>query len=922
MRYSSSGAGGSAGTLTLAGYRDSGGVEGAIAKRAEQVFESLAPEQQELARRTFLRLTQPGEGTEDTRRRAQLAELDGVGAAVGPVLSELIGARLVTASRDETGEEVVEVAHEALIRGWPRLRGWLDEDRTGLRVHRRLGEAAREWERLGRDGGAVYRGAPLAEAAAWASANDDALNPLEREFLAASRGAQRDELERARRSARRFRTLAVLLGVLVLAAGAAALFAKRQTDEANDQKRATNALALAGDAKLARRVDVALLLALEAYRSDPSAAEARGSLIGALEQVRQRGADTLLRGSSSYIADLAFSQDGSVLASGAGDGSVQVWDLTAHRALAGPPPHERRVLDVAVSGDGGVLAASYYSSAKVRLWDIRKGGAIGRPFTSYGALSLSRDGRTLAGAAASGRGVQLRDVRTQAPLGKPLAAGPIYETAFSPDGHRLAAAGDGRVHVWDVANHHALVTKPAAEAGALAFSNDGKLLAFVNDRSVRLLSLPSGRPVGRPLALDAPIEFDATSLAFSPNGRSLSAALTNRTVISWEVPSGRRLGSTTHPGTGDTVALSPDTKLLAAGANDGLVELSGTGMQTPFGESLGRVKGGAWRLVLFDDGKTIVSAGDGALRLWDVSTGRLREPPFRGHKGAVLGVAVTRDGRTLASAGDDGTVRLWNVATRRQTGPPLLRQNAAVQSVTFSPDGRTLAAEGVGHSGQTVRLWDVPTRRQLGVLPHRFIVSSLGGIPATVAFSPDGETLATAGNDSGIRLWDVATRRELLPLLPTTEAPGAMAISPDGRLIASAAGTFEDPTIILWDLATHRRVGEPLVGHTRRVTSLDFSPDGHTLASTAEDGTLRLWDTQTYQPLGVPIRGAFGDVAFGPNGLILITGGESVRLWRGFLWSSFNDVREEACRLVVGHLSAAEWAAAAPGLPYSSTCDG
>ncbi|GIK39293.1 MAG: hypothetical protein BroJett011_31260 [Chloroflexota bacterium] len=186
--------------LTLAGYAESGGVRGAIAKTAESVFGRLTPEQQAIARRIFLRLTELGEGAQDTRRRANLAELSPrpeEETVTEPVLKVLADARLVT-----TAEETVEVAHEALIREWPTLRTWLNDNREGLRLHRHLSEAAQEWQRMHRDPGVLYRGAKLAQAGEWAEQQPGELNALEWEFLTSSKQAEENErlreLEQAR----------------------------------------------------------------------------------------------------------------------------------------------------------------------------------------------------------------------------------------------------------------------------------------------------------------------------------------------------------------------------------------------------------------------------------------------------------------------------------------------------------------------------------------------------------------------------------------------------------------------------------------------------------------------------------------------------------------------------------------------------
>ena len=179
--------------LTIDHYRAIGGVKGAIAKRAETVFEKLTPAQQAAARRILLRLTQPGEGTEDTRRRASVSELIPAGegsAAMEAVVNELTGARLVTTSRNESGEEVVDVAHEALIRGWPRLHSWVAENPVALRIHRDLTRAAEAWADNNRERSFLFAGPRLDETAAFAARNPDDLNELERTFVTASKRAR------------------------------------------------------------------------------------------------------------------------------------------------------------------------------------------------------------------------------------------------------------------------------------------------------------------------------------------------------------------------------------------------------------------------------------------------------------------------------------------------------------------------------------------------------------------------------------------------------------------------------------------------------------------------------------------------------------------------------------------------------------
>ena len=211
------------GVMTIHAYQEIGGVQGALAKKADTIFSDLSPMQQTLARRVLLRLTQPGEGTEDTRRRATLEELQTLAkdtGAVERVVEMLVKARLLVISGDQQKQQV-DVVHETLIRGWPRLRGWIDEHRLALRTHRRLTEAAQEWQRLNRDEGILFRGVLLTQALEWREQHEADLNDLEREFLDASLTSRVSEEEKEKILQRRAEKSLWLQWILANAAGIA-----------------------------------------------------------------------------------------------------------------------------------------------------------------------------------------------------------------------------------------------------------------------------------------------------------------------------------------------------------------------------------------------------------------------------------------------------------------------------------------------------------------------------------------------------------------------------------------------------------------------------------------------------------------------------------------------------------------------------
>jgi TIR domain/WD domain, G-beta repeat len=359
--------------LTHAAYRSIGGVAGAIAQRAEAEFEAFTPQQQVIARRVFTRLVRvarPQEGAEDTRQRATLAELSphpqsDDAAEVGAIVQALTGweSRLLVTGLDQaTGKETVEVAHEALIQHWERLRDWLDEDREFLLWHQRLRGSVAEWERTKHDAGSLLRGAPLAKAERWLNERPEDLTLAERNLIQESLAQREHEREVQEQRRRRFTWTAVgVAGVLLLFA----LLAWWQRNVAMNQavlaqKARLDAETERDRAEQRRHVSLAQALAAQALRQHDQAKGERSALLARQAYLFNKGYqgrvldqvdDTLrsvlsapyfshiLRGHEDAVWSVAFSSDGQRLAAGSRDGTVRLWDVRQPEA---PPPHPAR----------------------------------------------------------------------------------------------------------------------------------------------------------------------------------------------------------------------------------------------------------------------------------------------------------------------------------------------------------------------------------------------------------------------------------------------------------------------------------------------------------------------------------------------------------------------------------------------------
>ena len=956
--------------LTRAAYHEIGGVSGALAGRAEEIYTGLSEPAQDAARQLFLRLVTLGEGVEDTRRRVDRGELGAIELdqeAMAEAIDAFGTSRLLSFDRDpRTGTPTLEVAHEALLREWARLRRWIDAARDDVRMHRRLVTAAAEWADSDSDQSFLLRGGHLAQFESWSEESGLALTDLERAFVNASSAEGRRELIHQQRQNRRLKTLLAGVGVLLALAVVAGVVAFVQRQSAKHEATVALGRELGSEAVIEPRIDVAMLLAREAVNLNRSPAT-EGTLLA-----------TLLR-SPAAIATF-------------------------------PYPIQARPLALALSPDGTTLAVSD-NRFQIRLFDTRTHREAHSPLANLCAicpLLYSKDGSLLATLGA--RGPALLDARTfkirrvlslvggrarfnlmRVPL-SPLAIAPDSKTAFlafavlNPDGSDGAAYLDR----WNVATGKAAVI-PLGSNGMIGadFVAAGKQIITITDteittfdaRTLRRLHTipqihlearrpvvagvsPDGRTVAIGTSLGSVFFVDVASgratpgagahngavdqLVFSPEGGVLVSAGDDAKIIVWDRATAQPIETLTgHGGPITSAALSRDGLTLYTASLDGAIFEWDLGTRRRFGQPLTTMSrrskvaqdaealGLAGRdvqsvpppLAVSPDGSEFAArAGTSSVGLYSTQTlERLQRFPVHAG-GDAIGLAWSSAGQ-LAVTGDSGHVQLWDVTGR----PTLLRALSGLRSINkypeavttaaFSPDGRLVAAGDINHTADlapyrlgSVAVWNVRSGKLL------WKVTTRHGWVSAVTFSPDGKTIAVAREDGVVLLDDPRTGRTERTLHLEGGGIGleTAAFAPDGSL---ATGTRAG-IVQLWNPATGAQIGHPTLVAAAPVASIAFDPKSDTFATTgASDGLVKLWTTTTQQQFGAPLPGdpgLSGTARYTPDGSKLIV---VYRSGKGFVWpASLGAWEDHACAVAGRNFTREEWSRFVSGHRYADVC--
>ncbi|MFJ1896724.1 helix-turn-helix domain-containing protein [Streptomyces sp. NPDC088115] len=923
-------------TLTEQAYDAIGGVRGAIAHTAEAVYARFTDEQAAVARLLLLRLVSPGDGTQDTRRPVERSELPPA-LAESAVLEELVRARLLTV--DGT---TVDLAHEALLTAWPRLRGWIEADRERLRLHRALTEAARTWEALDRDPGALFRGVRLS--AAREAFGDPGkgeherttgeLTALESDFHLASLAVHDQALLTRTRGARRRRALISALALLICLAAVAGSAAWQQSRISDGRRDEAEARRIAGVAAALRASDprLAMQLSLASWRI-ADLPETREAVRGAAAQ-REQSSFTPRDGTGDMQSQGRLSSDGRILTK-VGRDRVYQWDARTGRSLGAVKiPGDAFASVLAVSGDGRKIA--YFDSRDaVVVRDLRDGRRSRRLDELQGdhpAAEFGPDGRLLITEDKGGdkdgdkeenrARVRVWDVakgRVVFTVGARQGDGPTAQ--LSPDERLLATCAyeGARLSVWDIRSKHRLPSPWTGEAdrelcdnGArFKFLPDSRTIAVGVEGGVRSWDVRDGRE--RPMIKTG--GEDRPEASFSADGAY--AVTLHGGITLWNTARPNRPLTTYTPEASDAIeprinAADGVLRFVVGGTNTvktldvrAVLETPGSGQpEQPYQQA-----------EFGPDGHTAVTTQRNG-RDWEFQLheggGRTILLPGRTRGDTAPHIVFSPDGRTVAYGASE--VRLWNIDQRRESAR--IKVPELTQTIAVAADGASLLFAtsrpigGQNDAPSVVEVWRASEQSRRRLLRKRTETFS-------AFLTPDATTLLTSNGDR----YDLDTGRRTAGLDGEDRIQSAWFSHDGNHLVASTP----EGRVTFWDGLGQYRIAVLVQSDQdgrHQAPAVAFSADGAFVAVGTQDDSVRVWETSSPGIPGTLIQideGRILGLGFSDDGntLRVATPG-GVHRESGVL-----DPRRAArlvCARAGGGLGAAQWSAYLPEIPYRETC--
>ncbi|MHC5857390.1 WD40 domain-containing protein [Nostoc sp.] len=538
-----------------------------------------------------------------------------------------------------------------------------------------------------------------------------------------------------------------------------------------------------------------------------------------------------LEGHTDWVRTIAFSPDGQMLASGSQDLKVKLWNIRTGECIKTLDQETDRIYSVAFSPNSQMLASSQYET--VKLWNIHTGECL----------------QTLSG-----------------------HTGRIYSVAFSPNSQMLASgSGDSTVKLWNINTGECLQTLHGhtEKVRSVNFSFDGKILASsASDRTTRLWDVHTSECMQILLGHTSKV----WSVTFNKSGEIVATGSDDKTVRLWDAKTGKCIQILKgHINWVRSAMFHPQHNVLVSGGDDQTVRF----WDINTGECF-QILQGYHHLVLCvtfsPDGKTLVSgSNDGLLRLWNVNTGECFQI-LQGHKSWVTYTTISPNGQMLASGSSDRTVKVWNLRSGSCV-KTIEASNSWILPTVFSSDGQVLALADKA----TIHLWNISTGEHTKILQGDTASPWL----KSIAFSPDGNLLATGSEDCTIKLWHINTRECIKTLEGHIDWVWSVSFNPDGQILASGGGNT-DKTVRLWDINTGECI-KTLQGHRSDARFVTFSPDGQIIASSSPDRTVKLWDFHTGECFKT-LEGHTNwvvSISFSPDGRIIASGSEdgTIKLW-------------------------------------------